>query len=250
MLNAKVGIFINALDSYHDHILRETERAAASAGIEIEVFDAQRSAMKQAQDLVRFQYSNTGKRLCVFVIPEADVVHEGKIEALPTFQQAKRLLEGGIGWIMLNHGHEEFVSFLRKSFPDPPVALMAINNVEFGHIQGRQLLRLLPSGGTVLCVRGNPRDSACLDRTTGMNKELADSGIAIEAIDALWSGDTAAAMVEKWITSPQRRQLPLHAVVAQNDLMALATRKARCSRGLTRPTRVSTTARARRRRSS
>jgi ABC-type sugar transport system substrate-binding protein len=225
-VDSKVGIFVNALDGYHGRIVGEVERAAASEGIEVEVFDAQHSAMKQAQELVRFQFDNAGKRLCVFVIPEADAMGEADLESSPTFQQAQRALQKGIGWLMLNHGRDELVTLLRQRFPRLPVALVAIDNLDFGRVQGKQLRRLLPGGGRVLCVRGNPQDSACLDRSQGLRKELEGSGISVEEIDARWSDDVALASVGKWLASPLRRGQPLDAVVAQNDQMACAARKA------------------------
>lgn len=228
-MDGKVGIFVNAVDGYHGHIVGEARTAAAEQGLELEVFDAQHSAMKQAQELVRFQYDNAGKRLCVFVIPEADAMAEGNVERSPTFQQAQRALQKGIGWLMLNHGREEVVTLLRERFPRLPVALVAVDNHHFGRVQGQQLRRLLPAGGSVLCVRGNPQDSACLDRSAGLDQELRGSGVVIEQIDARWSDDVAQELVGKWVTSPLRRDGVLHAVVAQNDQMAAAARKALAS---------------------
>lgn len=77
---------------------------------------------------------------------------------------------------MLNHGREALVTALRAEFPDLPVALVAIDNHEFGRIQARQLRGLVKPGAKVLCVRGNPES-------------------------------------------------PLQAVVAQDDVMAMAARR-------------------------
>jgi ABC-type sugar transport system substrate-binding protein len=150
---------------------------------------------------------------------------------------AERLLKKGVGWITLNHGREALLMRLREEFPGLPVALVAIDNEEFGRTQGRQLRRLLPKGGTALSVRGNPFDSACRDRSRGMKAELQGSAITIEEVDARWDADTAEKVVHKWISSPLRRQTALHAIVCQNDSMGVASRKA-LARGadeLTRP---------------
>ena len=59
-----------------------------------------------------------------------------------------------------------------------------------------------------------------------VKQALTGSGITIDDLDARWSDDVAASMVAKWIGSPLRRHAPLHAVVAHNDQMAAAARRA------------------------
>jgi ABC-type sugar transport system substrate-binding protein len=226
-MDGKIGMFVNSVDGYQGCIMREVQRAAAAIDLELDVFDAGHNAPGQAQDLVRFANRNPGKRLCAFFIPEADATREGDAESDPTFHLATRILDKGVGLIMLNHGREDVVMALRARYPKLPVTLVAIDNVAFGRMQGRQLRALVPKGGTVLCVRGNPFDTACRDRTSGLQQELPSvSDLTLEEIDARWDADLAEPGVHKWVTSPTRRQRPLHAVVSQNDHMGQAARQA------------------------
>jgi hypothetical protein len=236
-MESKLGFFVNNLEGYQGCIVRDARRAAEVEGLALEVFDAGHNAPKQAQDLVRFANQNPGVRLCALVIPEADATQDGSIEDDPTYHLAVRILQKGVGLIILNHGREPLVAALRAKFPALPVALVAIDNLEFGRMQGRQLRRLVSKGGTVLCVRGNPFDSACRDRTAGLAQELKDSGIVVEEIDARWDADLAEPGVLKWISSPIRRHMPLSAVVSQNDHMGQASRQAllRAAEDLGRP---------------
>ena len=175
-MDGKVGVFVNSVEGYQGCIVRDVKEAAAREGLEIEVFDAGHNAPKQAQDMVRFANQNPDRRLCIFVIPEADAIRDGDVESDPIFHLAARVLQKGVGLIVLNHGREDLVTVLRAKYPKLPVTLVAIDNVEFGRIQGRQLRALVPNGGTVLCVRGNPYDTACRDRTNGMQEELRAAG--------------------------------------------------------------------------
>ena len=155
----------------------------------------------------------------------------------PTYRVARRVLQKGTGWVLLNHGRESLVTALCQEFPRLPIALVAIDNVEFGRIQARQLRGLLRPGARALCVRGNPFDSGCQERSAGLAEGLQGAHFSVEDVDGRWDPVLSETAVQRWITSPLRVQAPLHAVVAQNDLMAMAAKRVltRMSRELGRP---------------
>jgi ABC-type sugar transport system substrate-binding protein len=224
-MDEMIGMFVNSLEGYQGCIVREVQEEAQREGLALEVYDAGHNAPKQAQDLVRFGNQHPGKRLCAFLIPEADAISDGGAD--PILRLATRVLQKGVGLLTLNHGREDLIASLRAQFPALPISLIAIDNVEFGRMQGRQLRMLMPEGGTALYIRGNPADSACRDRADGMKEELQHvSGIVVEEITARWDADLAEPYVHKWVTSPIRRQMELHAVVSQNDHMGEAARRA------------------------
>jgi hypothetical protein len=200
--------------------------AAEHEGLSLQLFDAQYTAAKQARDLLHFTANSGNGRRCVFVIPEADAIDQGGIENDPTFRLARRVVQKGVGWMMLNHGREELIEPLRAECPTVPIAIVSIDNVGFGRLQARQLRALLPKGGTVLNVRGNPFDSACRGRSVGMRAELEHSGIVIEEVDGRWVADIAEEVVFRWLTSPTRRRKELNAVICQNDPMGAAAYRA------------------------
>ena len=222
----KIGLFVNDLSGYPGSIVRETRSAARDAGLDVEVFDAQRNAAKQAHDVMRFAQQNSDQALCALVVPETDALHEGDVADDPIYRVAQRLARAGVGWVTLNHGREDVVTALSCEFPLLPIALVAVDNVEFGRVQGRQLQALLPEGGAVLCVRGHPCDTACRDRSDGLRVQIEGGPIVLHAVDGRWDAALSREAVQRWVTSPARRQRPLHGVVAQNDPMALAARAA------------------------
>ncbi len=219
-----IGLFVNDITRYPGAIIREVKETAEPQGITVEVFDGQHTAAKQAQDLVRFEHESRAQRRCAFAIPEADAISVRDVLTHPNYLVGQRLLQKGTGIITLNHGSEAVVNALRAKFPDLPVGLVAIDNVGFGRAQGRQIRALVPRGGTLLCVLGNPFDSASHDRTAGLKAELG-TDFTLEEIDGHWGEQVAETVVFKWIMSPIHRHKPLDGVVAQNDPMGAAARR-------------------------
>jgi len=235
-LDRKLALFVfNDRDEYHRSMAEEAVQTAAAEGLPLEVFTADDSAAQQGRDVMRFVLSNPGSAACVLVVPVMDAAESAENDA--NAKLARRVAEKGVGWITLNHGRDALVHGLRQQFPAVPAAMVVIDNVELGRIQGRQVKALLPQGGTVLCVRGNPFDSASRQRSEGMRQELAGSPVKIEETDGLWRPDVAEAAAYRWVTSPTRRRATLGVAVAQNDEMALAVRQAlsRSARDLLRP---------------
>jgi Periplasmic binding protein domain len=224
---SRIGLFVfNQDEDYHHMLAEEAAAAARQHRVPVDVFDAGQTAAKQAQDVVRFAIDHASERLCALVVPFADATGEGAIQDDPTYRVARRVLQKGVGWVMLNHGRADLVTALRAEFPSLPVALVAIDNLEFGRIQARFLRGLVKPGAKVLCVRGNPFDSGSQERSAGLAQGLNGAHIAVEDVDGRWDPALAESAVHRWITSPLRVQTALHAVVAQNDPMALSARKA------------------------
>jgi ABC-type sugar transport system substrate-binding protein len=59
----------------------------------------------------------------------------------------------------------------------------------------------------------------------------------MEEVDGRWDAAIAESIVHKWVVGPVRRERDLHAVVCQNDEMAIAARRAlaRAADELSRP---------------
>jgi len=225
---SRIGLFVfNQADEYHRRLAMEAEEAARQHGVGVDVFDAGDTAAKQAQDLVRFAAESPGTRRCAMVVPFADAVAEGTaIQDGATYRLARRVLQKGVGWILLNHGREELITALRLEFSSLPVAMVAVDNHEFGRIQARQLRARVKPGARVLCVRGNPFDSGSQERSAGLKEGLRGAGLTVEEVDGRWEEAIAEAEVQRFLASPLRQQSPPQAVVAQDDVMALAARRA------------------------
>jgi ABC-type sugar transport system substrate-binding protein len=233
----RIGLFLNSTGDYHRRIVNEAQEAGREAGVTVDVFDAQDTAAKLAQDVVRFSHDNARQKACAVVVPRHDSNSAGPIDTDPTVRLARRVLANGVGWITINHGREDVIAPLRAEFAKLPIAIVPVDNVEFGRVQGRQLRSILPQGGNVLCVQGDPSDSASRDRLAGLREEILRTKIFLEDIDGQWETHVAEPAVHKWVTSPLRAKKTLHAIVCQNDHMGVGARKglARAADELGRP---------------
>lgn len=237
-MEGKIGLFVNGRSGYHGEVIRGVEAEAQREGLSVEVFDANGSVMRQAQDLARYAFSNEGTRACALYVPVTDRTDADDAAGTdPVLSQAQRVLQKGVGFVLLNHGREATVRRLAEQYPRLPVGMVAVDNLEFGRLQGRQLQVLVPAGGTVLCVRGHSFDTASTDRTRGLHQVLDGLPYEVEEIDAHWRIEMAEEAVQQWITSPLRRRSALHAVVAQNDHMGKGARHGlvRAAAELSRP---------------
>ena len=82
----------------------------------------------------------------------------------------------------------------------------------------------MKSGARILCVRGNPFDSGCRERSAGLKEGLRGADVHLEEVDGRWDAGVAEAEVQRWLASPLRHPWPVQAVVAQDDVMAMGAR--------------------------
>lgn len=219
-MERSVGLFLMSEDNAHQVANRNAAEARARAlGLDLQVFSAGSVAAQQSQDVVRFLYQNAGRELCILIMPTSDIDPSQSPEDHPVHKLARRALARGAGWIMLNRDAEAMVARLQKDFPGVPVGSVTPDQTEIGRIQGRQFRRLLPRGGRVLYVLGNPFVSSSRDRRTGM-LAAAGAGIAVDEVDGFWSADGARAAVGKWLAVASGRGEWPALVGCQNDEMA------------------------------
>lgn len=223
----RVGLFVvSAEDDYHRLMAEGAVAAARPHGIPVDVFSADNTPGRQASDILRFVTDNVDDELTLLVVPLSDARHGGAIETEPYYKLASRVLARGADWVTLNHGDPVAHEALRARFPDRRVAMVVIDNEEFGRIQARQVQAVLPSGARVVYVVGNLNDTAAQERRRGFFEVLASGAIAVEEIDGWWRPEVAHDNALRWITSPLRRHTAVHAVVGQDDDMARAARTA------------------------
>jgi ABC-type sugar transport system substrate-binding protein len=225
----KIGLFLMSDKNRHQLAARDEAVAKAKRhGLALEVFFADNIAAQQSRDVIHFLHANAEQRLCIICMPVADI--DSSTTAVgdhPIHKLARRVAARGAGWIVLNRDAEAQVNELHKEFPAVPVALVTPDQKEFGRIQGRQFRALLPRGGRVLYVLGNPFVSASRDRSAGVREIIrGDRDIAIDEVDGLWAADKAKAAVAKWLAQAAQRDAWPDVVGCQNDEMALGARDA------------------------
>jgi len=239
----KVGLFLSLADNQYQRLLaKEACDAARHHGLELDISYSENLASQQSQDIVRFLHTNPDRGLCVVVLPVADIdsAAQGSVTEHPVHLLGRRVAAKGVGWIILNRDAEVQVSALRQEFPSLPVGLVTPDQKEFGRIQGRQFRALLPQGGRVLYVLGNPHVSSARDRRLGMLEQTAGAPFEFHELNGMWSAEKAREAVNRWLRSPTRQDKWPDLVGCQNDEMGLGAREAlaEAARELNRPALV------------
>jgi ABC-type sugar transport system substrate-binding protein len=221
-MERKVGLFLMSEQNGHQVAnARATQARALALGLELQVFFADVAA-QQSQDVIRFLYGNPDRQLCVVIMPLSDMdPAQAAAEHHPVQKLARRVVSRGAGWFVLNRDAATLLGSLRREHPLVPMGVVTPDQREIGQLQGRQFRQLLPRGGRVLYVLGNPFVTSSRDRRTGMLEALhGAAGFTIDEVDAYWSMDRAREAVAKWLAGVSGRGGWPALVGCQNDEMA------------------------------
>src|SRR5205823_14680482 len=136
---------------------------------------------------------------------------------------ARAAVAENIAWVVLNRDIV-YVKELRNKF-SAPIFSVTSDNLEIGRIQGRQMLTLLPRGGSALYIQGPSETDACKLRTAGMY-EVKPESIQIKTIKGNWTEASAYKAVTSWLRLSNSQQAQIDLIAAQNDAMAAGAKKA------------------------
>jgi ribose transport system substrate-binding protein len=201
-------------NDYQVEQARAAEEMARRIGVDVQVVFADNDSIQQSQQLLKLIQSNTA-------VPDGIVLESVSGTALP--QVARAAAAAGIGWVVLNR-LAEYIHDLRRNYKVPVFAVSA-DNEEIGRIQGRQLDKCLPQGGSVLYIQG-PSDSLVgKARTDGLMKTK-PPGVQLKMIRGQWTEASAYKAVTAWLRLTTSQQSHIDAIAAQNDAMAIGARKA------------------------
>jgi len=212
-LNILVSLTVND-GNYQTAQAKAAQETARRLGVNVEVIFADNDAINQSQQLLKAIQSPPGSRPTVIMF---EPVGTGLTNV------AKAAVAAGMGWVVLNRDVDNLTELRRGN--NLPVFSLSSNHVEIGRIQGHQLNKVLPGGGSVLCVQGPATSAAAQQRTAGM-KETMNKNINVRYMFGHWTEDSAHATVSSWLRLPTSREAPLHVVIAQNDFMAMGARNA------------------------
>lgn len=194
------------------HMMNEAQEAAdAFDNVELIQLDGQNSASKQTQDLEAMIVQGVDG----IVISPADVnALQPGIEAV---------VEAGIPVVTVD----------RNVTGVETLAHVGANNVRGGEIQGERVLELLPNGGSVFELRGQPGASPAIDRDAGLKNVLNEQDAVEITFDqtANFARDEAVRVVEDGLTANE----PPDVIVAANDDMALGAAEVVQNQGLDIP---------------
>ncbi len=194
------------------HMMQEAQEAAARIGpIELIQLDGQNSAPKQSADVEAMIVQGVDG----IVISPADV------QALaPAIRSA---VEAGIPVVTVD----------RNVMGVDTLAHVGADNVRGGELQGEYILSLLPEGGEVFELRGQPGASPAIDRDAGLKRALEGQDDVQIVFDqtANFARSEAVTVVESGLTANPEPDV----IVAANDDMALGAAEAIQAAGIDVP---------------
>jgi ribose transport system substrate-binding protein len=213
----KPGLVVSLITQDNDYQIeqaRAAEEMARRVGVDVQVIFADNDSIQQSQQLLKLIQSNTS-------VPDGIVLESVSGTSLP--QVARAAAAAGIGWVVLNR-LADYIHDLRRNYKVPVFAVSA-DNEEVGRIQGKQLDRFLPQGGSVLYIQG-PSDSLVgKSRTDGLLKTK-PAGVQLKMIRGQWTEASGYKAVNAWLRLTTSQQSHVDAIAAQNDAMAIGARKA------------------------
>jgi ABC-type sugar transport system substrate-binding protein len=202
-------------NDYQIEQANSADRMARKLGVEIQIVYADNDAITQSTQILKVIQADESQR------PDAVVFEPVGGTALP--QVARAAVSAGIGWAVLNRD-ANYISELRRS-SSVPIFGLSSDHLEIGRIQGHQFAALLPQGGSIIYIQGPAENSAAKERTSGM-QESKPSNIHFTLLRAQWTEESAQRAVRSWLKLSTSQRAAIDLIGAQNDSMALGTRKA------------------------
>lgn len=216
MKKPKILVSLTTLDNdYQIEQAADAHDAALRLGVELQLLSADNDPITQSQQLLKVIQSSSGSR------PDAIIVEP--VGETGLLRVARAAAQAGIGWIVVNWD-VDYLEELRREFSIPLLAVTS-DHREIGRIQGRQLAKLRPNEGSVLYIQGPSHSQAAQQRSSGFY-ETKPEQIDVIALKASWTSQSAVHAVESWLRFSFSREIPVCAVVAQDDSMALGSREA------------------------
>jgi ribose transport system substrate-binding protein len=202
-------------NDYQQEQAAAAEKAARRLGVDLQVVHANNDAVTQSQQLLHFIQGSAASR------PDAIIFEPAGGTAFP--QVARAAVAADIGWVVLNH-EADYLHQLRQT-SQVPVFSISCDHEEVGKIQGKQFAALLPQGGSMLYIEGPANSSAAQQRTAGMNLAK-PANIQVKTLRANWTDVGAHRAMTSWLRLRTSQQMIIDLVGAQDDSMAVGTRKA------------------------
>ena len=186
--------------------------AAAREGFELDVVWADNNPLNQIQQLYRAVNAPDAARPTAII---AQAVATEGVEGA-----ARVAVEKGIGWVLLSDPAPSFEA-LHAQHPARLLSCIYVDNEALGRLQGDLVKRLLPAGGSVVCIEGPPMSSAAKMRREGLERALSvGTNVKLaRTLSADWTGATAERLAAGWLRHASDAARP-DLFVAQNDEMA------------------------------
>jgi len=199
-------------NDYQELQAADAEETAQELGVDVQIVFAKNNSVVQSTQLLQAVQSSAEQRPSAIIV---EPVGTGMI------QVARAAVSAGIGWAILNREVDYLPELHAVSVP---VFVVTSDHEEIGRIQGQQIAALLPSGGAVLQIAG-PVGDISHKRTKGM-LSTKPANVQLKTIRGNWTEESAYHAAVSWLRLSIARELRASLVAAQDDSMAIGTRKA------------------------
>jgi ribose transport system substrate-binding protein len=212
----KLSLVLLAVENndYQAAQVTAAEKAAIRLGVELRVIHIEHNAIAQSQQVLELLQSPPDTRPSGILFEPVGT---------PLAQAARLAASSGVAWVVLNR-EVDYAAELRRQYPTPFFSV-STSHVEVGKIQGQQIARLLPGGGTLLYIQGPADNAASAQRRAGM-ESAKPANTEVRALKGQWTEQSAHHAVRSWLKLGLAKSHAIGVVAAQNDAMVLGARKA------------------------
>ena len=214
----KLQFLISLITKDNDYQIEQAaaaRSAAAEIGADTEIIYADNDSITQSTQVLKAIQADPSLR------PSGIIIEPLGATAFP--QAAQAAAHAGIGWAVLSR-QADYARELARSARSP-VFSVSVDQLEVGRILARQVIALLPRGGSVLYIQGPSVSSVSKDRHTGLT-ELLPPNVHLTTLRGRWTEESAYQSVCSWLKLMTAQKLRIDLVLAQNDVMGMGAKKA------------------------
>jgi ribose transport system substrate-binding protein len=213
MKKLKFALLVVENNDYQAEQTVVAKQAAHECEAELQIVQTGHDAVTQSQEVLKLLYSPAGTR------PDGILFEP---VGTPLAQAAKIAATSGVGWVVLNR-EVDYIHELRSHSKSPCFSITT-DHEEVGRIQGEQIAKLLPRGGSVLYIHGPSDNNAAVRRAAAM-EGTKPANVELRTLKGLWTEESSYNAVASWLKLNVARDAGFGVVAGQNDAMALGARR-------------------------
>lgn len=214
----KLRFLVSLITRDNDYQMEQAAAALATGtelGVDVEVIYAGNDPITQSTQVLKAIQAEPSLR------PNGILVEP--LGATAFLQAAQAAASASIGWAVLSR-RADYAKELGKS-ASTPVFSVSADQEEVGRIQARQVIALLPRGGSVLFIQGPSVSSVSKERKTGL-MELLPGNVHLTNLRGTWTEESAYQSVCSWFKLIAAQKVRIDLILAQNDVMGMGAKKA------------------------
>ena len=214
----KLRFLVSLITKENDYQVEQAAAARAAAselGVDADIIYADNDPITQSTQVLKAIQADEPLR------PNGIIIEPLGATAFP--QAAQAAAKANIGWAVLSR-RADYARELAKSTRSP-VFSISTDQVEVGRILARQVMALLPRGGSVLYIQGPSVSPVSRERHTGLT-EVLPGNIHLTTLRGRWTEDSGYQSVCSWFKLMTAQKVRIDVILAQNDVMGMGAKKA------------------------